>query len=486
MVLSLVDSGAKQAQRESKGLSRLGAAVVAVGLLGWIAVLTAARRIPSPARETVFVDTEGRTIAGPVHCHGTLFIDRDSVWLRCDPYGSDGARRSFLTRFDTRSGRATLLGALPDQTYGLHGGLVGPDGVRVFLTGNQLIEAHQGRLRALGTVSLPIGMAAVGHGVEVASGRHTDVRIVRFEGDRRVNERALMLPPVAPSDPFETRVIRAYHDGVGWRVLVLRHPRRTPALPVEAVLYDQDERGAGREVARLQLGSDEVVRSDTGEVSLASESLVAGHVVGLQRPYRFVRIYGPEGITAVRLPDAPFFNIAAVFLGEGPHARLSLRDVRERRLWIDGRVYTFAPRGDRFLALGLGERTGPTLVSSFWMTPGLQLVPHADGSITALGALGGSYIQVGRDLARTDALSLGARFARLFVPDRARRNAGLDRPLGLARFAIIPFILLGPLVGTLVLRLRGRVALRRGLALGWLAVAGVGGYAFSYYLRFFF
>ena len=75
-------------------------------------------------------------------------------------------------------------------------------------------------------------------------------------------------------------------------------------------------------------------------------------------------------------------------------------------------------------------------------------------------------------------------YARLAASLR-ERNADIVG-VHLARFAIIPFMLLGPLVGALVLRLRGRAVLRRWLAVGWLVLAIAGAYPFSYFLRFYF
>jgi len=471
--------------RETKSLSGLGVAVVAVGLLGWGAVLVAARQIPSPARETVFVDTAGRSLARRMHCHGTVFLDDLDVWMNCTDVDSTETARPFLTRFDTRTGRATWMGAYPEYVPGLHGGIVGPAGSRVFLSGNTMVEVHDGRVRGFHTVLQPLGMATVGDGVEVLAGGSRDVRVERFEGGRPVGSRVLTLG-IVPTDGVQARAMRGYHDGTAWHVLVATHPATVPALPLPVVLHDHTERGDRREVTRMQLGPDQVMRLASGETSLLPGGVFAGNVVSGWLGIREARIVRAEGVTVVRFPDASPLDVAAAFLSAGPHTRVSFTDVRERRVWTDGTVLTRFVRNGRFVALETGGHRGPALVSRFWMDGGFRVVPHADGSATLLGALGGSYIQVGRDLARTDGLSLPERFLRLFVPDRAKRNADLHRPLGLAGFAIIPFVLLGPLLGAWVLRHRGHPGLRRWLAWTWIVLTLAGAYPFVRYLRFYF
>ncbi len=200
---------------------------------------------------------------------------------------------------------------------------------------------------------------------------------------------------------------------------------------------------------------------------------------------REVQILGVDGLTTVALPDAPMLSVPVVYMSDGPHARVALTDMRERDVWLDGVVLTRTTEDGRFVSLHTDGRRGPVVASEFWLTPGFRVVSEASGGATLLGSLGGSYIQIGADLARTDPLSFVQRLRRLFVVDRAKRNADIVG-VHLARFAIIPFMLLGPLVGALVLRLRGRAVLRRWLAVGWLVLAIAGAYPFSYFLRFYF
>ncbi|MBK8410886.1 MAG: hypothetical protein IPL19_23360 [Sandaracinaceae bacterium] len=465
---------------ETKGLVGLGVTVMVLGLVGWAAVLTATVRIPSPAHETVFVDATGRELDDAFHCHGTVVVDDGDVWMSCYP---DLVAEPSLTRFDVRTGRATLVGELPEVASGLSGGIVGPDGTRVFLVANSLVEVRDGRLSTLGSAASPIGLAAVNDGVEVVM-RGATPRVARFVGGRRVNERSLSLGDLR-SEQVEAAPVRAYHDGRAWHVLVATYPRTAPALPVAVTLQDQGEDGSQREVGRVQWGEDSMYRSDAGEVLLSMGQLLAGNVVTTQLGLREVQILGVDGLTTVALPDAPMLSVPVVYMSDGPHARVALTDMRERDVWLDGVVLTRTTEDGRFVSLHTEGRRGPVVASEFWLTPGFRVVSEASGGATLLGSLGGSYIQIGADLARTDPLSFVQRLRRLFVVDRAKRNADIVG-VHLARFAIIPFMLLGPLVGALVLRLRGRAVLRRWLAVGWLVLAIAGAYPFSYFLRFYF
>lgn len=467
------------------GLKRLAAAVAVVSLLGWGAVLVAAAWIPSPARETRFVDSDGRPVTDPPHCYRMVVIDEPLVWMSCR--ADRGIGGVALTRFDTRTGRATVMGALPETAAGLRAGIAGPESTRVFLAGNALLEVRDDHVSALGTVSLPLGLAKVGDGIEVLSASGpSGLNIERYVDGRLVSERMITRGAHA-TDLVSPHPTRAYHDGAAWRVLVLTYPRGMHTLPLTVTIHDESESGEARVVGSVELGEDMVFMTEAGATTTPYDWFLAGNVLPMAMGARELRVFRPNGITTVRFPDAPFLDIAAAFVSDGPHARVSVTDIAERRIWLDGTVLQRFDRNERFVVLGVDRPTSPTIVTSFWMEPGFRVVPHPDGSATLLGALAGSYVQIGANLARTDALSLAERFQRLFVADRAKRNGDMLSGVGLARFAIIPFILLGPLVCALVLGLRRRrEGLARGLAFAWLAIAITGAYPFSYYLRYYF
>lgn len=470
---------------ERDASSRVGVFVLLVGALGALAVLAAARRYPSPARETVYLDPDGRPIQGRPFCHGMVVIDGPYVWSSCAGDGGGGPHA--LMRFDPRTGRAVRIGALPTNASGLGAGVVGPGGSRVFLAGNVLLEVRDLHLNLLGSVALPLGLAKVGDGVEVALGASERGPVVRRYVGGRLSETRAITRGVVPTDAVVAQPVRAYHDGAAWHLLVVEHARRAPALPLTVVVHDQNERGETHPIARASLDDRVALRDETGAVSTRSGWLQAGHVIDGSTTARELHLFRGATIERVRFSDAPYLGVVATRVGDGAHARIVVSDVAERTIWIDGETITRRTLDGRFNALTVGGHAGPAVVASLWMEPGFRVVPHDDGHYTLIGALGSSYVSLDRELRRADALTVVERLGRLFVEDRAKRNADALAGLGLLRFSTVPLILLGPLVGGLVLGLRKRRRrLALGIGIGWLVLAAAGAYSFAHVLRFYF
>ena len=464
---------------------RVGVLVVLFGVFGALAVFAASERFPSPARETVYVTAEGRRLDDRPLCHGMVVIDGPVVWAICA--GDRGFGPNALMRFDTRNGRATRIGALPTDASGLRAGIAGPGRSRVFLAGNVLFEVLGTRLRVLGTVTLPIGLAKVGDGVEVVLGTgDSGLAVGRYENGR-LRETRTIARGVHSTDAVVAEPVRAYHDGTAWHVLVLEHARVAPRLPLPVVVHDQNERGETRLVGRVSLDDRVAQRDDTGAVFPTSGWFLAGNVIDGSISAREQHLYRDAKIERVLFPGAPYLGVVSTFISDDAHARLVLSDTGERMIWIDGETITRRTIDRRFNALTVGERRGPVTVASFWMEPGFRVVPHDDGRYTLIGALGGSYVALDHNLRRADGLTIFERLRRLFYEDRAKRNADALDGAGVLAFLTVPLMLLGPLVGGLVLGLRRR---RRGLAMGigttWLVLAMAGAYHFAYVLRFYF
>jgi len=466
--------------------ARIGVGVILLGVLAWLTLAVASAVVPSPARETRFVEARGRLVLDRVYCHGMVAIDRDLVWSVCQ---RDGARsRNYLARFDAHAGTTTLLGPIRTDASGLGGGVVGPDGERIFLVGNLLLDVRGDAVRTLGDTHSTLGLARAGNGVEVVDRFGSDLRVTRYENGH-VAARRPWPRAVPASAEHHAQAEAAYFDGASWHVLVADHPRVARMLPLSVGVRDQTERGATRLLGVVRLSAETATRGDDGSVSVVPGWLLAGTIVsGSSIAKEYVRFDGSR-FERIRFAGDPFVEVAATVLGVEPHARALITEIAQRRFVVTGETTTRVERRlvrSRFDALRAAGRDGPPLVASFWMDPGFRLIPRERGGYLLLGALGGGYVTVGRDLARDDALSFAERLARLFVEDRAKHNSDFFHGASVLRVATVPWSLAGPLVGALVLGLRRRRA-RAASALGatWIAFALLGAWHFAYVLRYF-
>lgn len=467
----------------SKQARRAGCAALALGVTAWAAFVAATRAIPSPARETRFIDARGEVVSRDVHCHGAVVADGARLWSLCERE-REGATERALARFDVATGQAALLGPLPGDAFALLGAARAPDDSRAVLLGDGLYAVEGDVVRPLGKSLLALGLARVGDAFELVDrSERGEPRVRRFAPSGVVERR---LPGFDAAEGRTAQLEHAWHDGRGWRVVGTDRPARADALPFDVTIRERFESESPRALETLSLGAPVASLGPDGASQLALGWLQDGGVlrgsigleaVFLRRGERFERVFAGE---------RRWVETVGMVLDEGPHARLLVTEaIGERFLWLDGARFDRVEIDGRFAALRVGARTGPRVVASFWLDPGVRILP-AEGGHIVMGALGSAYVRVGRDLARTDPLSLGERAVRLFRNDRAKRNADFFLGFGALRAATIPLGLCGPLVGLVALVLaRRRPRLAAGLAYGWLALAALGAWHFAYVLRFY-
>jgi len=466
--------------------TRVGFAVVVLSIAASTAIVVASSEIPSPAHETRFVGVDGRVERGRVYCHGMIVIDGDVVWSMSE---REGPRSShYISRFDPTTGTSTLFGPIDTDASSLTGGVVGPSRERVFVVGDRLFEIRENTIRALDFVGFAIGLARVGEGIElVGRGGSNGLEISRFENGRSVSRRPMPLG-VVPSEGRAVEPIAAFFEDGLWRVLVQAHSSSNATVPLDVTIHEQDEAGVARVLGGVRLDESVVRSGQDGTVAYVPPWLVAGTLVRGSVVVHSLHVYDGTRFEDVRFAGAPFVDVVATVLGDGPHARPMIADLGERYLWFGGgspRLERVRVR-DRFDALRVGHRTGPRMVASFWMDGGFRVVPRRDGGYVLIGALGKSFVRVGPDLRRTDALSIPARLVRLFVEDRAKYNSDFFHGAGALRAVTVPFMLAGPFVALVVFGLRRR---RPGLASA-IGATFIGGallctWHFAYVLRYF-
>lgn len=358
----------------------------------------------------------------------------------------------------------------------------------MLLLGDTLFEVRGDAVRALGAAALPLGFALVGDAVElIARQGPTGLEVQRFEGVARVVRRAVTSAHRSEGG----RTVRpeyAWHDGAGWRVIFSEHPSTAVALPVPITLHEETESGGARVLGTVQGDEALVHHADgTGQVYLRGESLQGGAVLGVSLGVRRVFVRRGESFEPVEFGTQRSVEAIGAMLVEGGPAKLFFAEaIYERAFWLDGEALELVPVGSRLVALRARGRTGPPVVPSFWLGGGVRPAPDGHGGYVITGALGRSIVRVGPDLARSDPLSFGERFVRLFVEDRAKRNADYFHGLGILRSVTVPWLLAGPLLGLAGLGLAHRRP-RAVIALGatWLAFALAGLWHFTYVLRFY-
>jgi hypothetical protein len=448
----------------------------ALGRLGWIFLTE-----PPPARAVTFVTPRGvLEEEQPPPCAGSAFALGQHVWQIC--------RRSAgtaLVRFDLERGLGEIFWPLGAGAKGARGPALSAlarhrkGDLAVATTGGELLQVLQtGGMRRLGRARRVAGMAWVGDRLELVEGGDAGPVIRSHTRGEGWSTRAA--PGVPPAETGQAvRLELAYRSGGRWNFLFVRVPRDArPGQAVKVDLLQGTERQAPMVVETVQLRGRfrldgrgragilaAVVDPAPGGAVIPSEVLPALPLrrdrerwspVALPLSHKRGRFWHfdykaePQGLRSIpRTASEPLaFFVRGLWLelaGE--------RTVRLRK--VGGRGGGSSDSSDSSDGSRHGG-SGPALTRRQWLSPGIRVLPAADGGYWVLGANSRRYIKVDASLRRADTQLLWDRVTRAL---RHPPPPGADTiPDGLApvRRLVLPVVvLLFPLL-VLVLLLVGR------------------------------
>lgn len=418
----------------SKLTLRLVAAALVVAAIFWARVVQV-HVAKKPARSFTFVGRNG-PYAGPNYCHGSAIADGDVIWQVCRNIGND----TWLTRFVPARGVAEMLWSV-DVSNRLEGFakdsagaplvVVGPSsGARLFRVGGELTQ--------LGSFKDGIaGFAANGDAIEVVSGRFPDHPYLYTWRNGAWTERRL--PAAAVGEDQWLAVQGAEGRDGAWRVVYLRGARRG-ALPIDVDVLVGSESAPPEKAATMKLGAPFLFASAAGFIHPMSIAVrvaqanvftapLLAHPADLPMDWENGQLVAPAPLFA-----APFASYDFVYRPLGHQRIIGLEDLYKSASRIgDEWVVAEGDKRVRLTRVRDGKISAP--IDRFHLGPGYKLFPTGTGYLV-MGGLGERYARFDADLARSDVMSFGERFRKLFRDATSTESFAvgwaLFAPLGIA------------------------------------------------------